>query len=114
MDEKQYMIEVGQRIKDRRIDLGLTQMDIAVQLGMTDTGYANYEKGKRYLKRATLEQIAEILHVEPGYLAGWSDKNGKIIYGEEQDKVEEELRRASREKLMHYMTIIMEELKKRG
>ncbi|MCC8989042.1 MAG: helix-turn-helix transcriptional regulator [Candidatus Contendobacter sp.] len=52
---------VGHRIKVRRVDLEMTQGDLAEQLGITQ-GYLSYlEKGQRQVTLALLEKIADAL-----------------------------------------------------
>ena len=49
---------VGHRIKVKRVDLEMTQGDLAEQLGITQ-GYLSYlEKGQRQITLALLEKIA--------------------------------------------------------
>ena len=59
-----------------------------------------------------INKLALILDMDPLYLIGVSDANGRITYGEE-DPVKEALRCAPRNKLLEYMAIITEELGKR-
>ena len=114
MKDEKYLLEVGNRIRDRRKSLGLTQRECADHLGITEAGFAHFEKGRRDIGRDKIEKLAEVLNVKPGYLMGWSDIYGNITYGEPKNPVEEGIKSATKEQLMHYMTIIMEELKKRG
>ena len=53
--------EIGQRIQQAREEQGLTQEELAIKLGCTQSALSNYELGKRRLYLAGLEQIAEIL-----------------------------------------------------
>ena len=53
--------EIGQRIQQAREERGLTQEELAIKLGCTQSALSNYELGKRRLYLAGLEQIAEIL-----------------------------------------------------
>lgn len=58
---------VGQRIHARRIELGLTQAEVAA--GMLSPSYLSLvESGRRQPAQAALEHIAERLRVDPGYL----------------------------------------------
>lgn len=55
---KEYIIEIGKRIADRRKELGLTQADLGQLLRVTQQEVASYERGggghamldERYLK----------------------------------------------------------------
>lgn len=58
---------VGRRIHARRIELGLTQAEVAA--GMLSPSYLSLvESGRRQPAQAALEHIAERLRVDPGYL----------------------------------------------
>jgi len=52
---------IGMRIQQARQELGLTQEELAAKLGCTQAALSNYERGKRRLYLASLEQIANIL-----------------------------------------------------
>ncbi len=63
-----------QRMKQRRNQLGYKSSDIAKAVGMNYTTYTNYENGVREPSPLALECIAEILHCNPAWLAGYSDQ----------------------------------------
>jgi UDP-N-acetylglucosamine 1-carboxyvinyltransferase len=52
-------LEVGQLIKQTRIDAGLSQRDLAGKLGVAESTMHHYEKGKQNLTIDTLQKIAE-------------------------------------------------------
>lgn len=72
---------IGDRIKERREYLGLTQNDIAVQMGYASTNISamisKWETGQRNPSTKTLKQLAHILQCSFQYLK----------YGEEQEDV---------------------------
>ncbi len=53
--------EIGRRIQLAREEKGLTQEDLAVRLGCTQSALSNYELGKRRLYLNLLNQIAQVL-----------------------------------------------------
>ena len=53
--------EIGRKIQIAREERGLTQMDLAQALGITQAALSNYELGKRRLYLQQIEQIAAIL-----------------------------------------------------
>ncbi|WP_155974189.1 helix-turn-helix domain-containing protein [Streptococcus ruminantium] len=63
MNEKELARYIGQRIKDYRKQIGLTQKELAEKVGMGHTTIANYEKGFRSPKKDTLFDLAEVLGV---------------------------------------------------
>ena len=44
-------MEIGQKLKDKRASLGLSQEDLAEKIGVTRQTIANWEKGKTYPDR---------------------------------------------------------------
>ena len=52
---------IGLRIQEARQELGLTQQELASRLGLTQAALSNYERGKRRMYLANLEQIADVL-----------------------------------------------------
>lgn len=52
---------VGHRIKVRRIDLEITQIDLAQRLGVTQAYLSYLEKGQRQITLGLLEKIASAL-----------------------------------------------------
>ncbi|MCR4258303.1 XRE family transcriptional regulator [Streptococcus uberis] len=61
MDEKEINIFVGNKIRELRLERGLTQKELAERIGMGDTTIANYEKGIRAPKRNKIFKIASVL-----------------------------------------------------
>ncbi len=53
--------EIGRKIQAAREDKGMTQVDLAQELGITQAALSNYELGKRRLYLHQIEQIARIL-----------------------------------------------------
>ena len=48
-------------LKELRRNKGMTQLEVANQVGITDVGYLNYEQGKREPKVRTAIRIAKAL-----------------------------------------------------
>lgn len=62
----------GQRIKQRRKELGLSAEKLAEKLGVAPSTIYRYEAGKiEKLDSEKLEPIAEALLTTPGELMGW-------------------------------------------
>lgn len=65
---------LGERIRERRLEVGMTQSDLARALGYTDrSSIAKIESGENGVSVSTLNTFAEVLQVQPEWLAGWSD-----------------------------------------
>ncbi|MGO1120392.1 helix-turn-helix domain-containing protein [Rhodovibrionaceae bacterium A322] len=58
---------VGQRIRHRRTQLGLTQQQLAEKVGVTYQQAHKYEKGINRISAGRLFQLAQALAVEVGY-----------------------------------------------
>ena len=61
-------IHVGQRIRMRRIMIGMSQQALAQKLGLTFQQVQKYEKGANRIGASRLYQIAEILEVPVFFL----------------------------------------------
>jgi transcriptional regulator with XRE-family HTH domain len=75
------------RIKERRNALGLTLLEIAEQLNVTEATMQRYENGQiKNIKHETIYALSQILNCSPSYLMGWSNSisekptvdNGKL------------------------------------
>lgn len=66
---------IGERIKQRRIELGLTQEELAKRLGnKTRAAVCRVEKDKEDLTTERIRKYAEALCCEPAYLVGWKEE----------------------------------------
>ena len=61
-------IELGKRIRVMRSSRGLTQAQLAEQIGVSSSTIAMYEIGKRVPDMDTVEALADIFNVPRGYL----------------------------------------------
>jgi repressor LexA len=66
---------VGQRVRERRKELGISQEELGKRLGgISRAAVCNVEKDKEVLTLDRVRKYAEALHCSPGYLAGWVDR----------------------------------------
>ena len=68
------LTELINKIKSRRIELGLSYQDLANLTGISKSTLQRYETG--YIKKVPINQIevlAKALQINPGYLMGWKD-----------------------------------------
>ena len=74
---------IGDRIRLRRKELGLTQNELAEKMGYTSrTSICTVEKNKEDLTTTRVSKFAEALETTPSYLMGWTDnpkKNTEIV-----------------------------------
>ena len=67
-------MEFSERLKKLRKDAGLTQVDVANKLGISQPAYASWERGIKKLTQDNLVKIAQILNVSVDYLVGNSQE----------------------------------------
>lgn len=75
-------MNVGERIKLRRKELGYNADYLADHLGVSRSTVFRYEKGDiEKLPTEILEKLATVLHTSPGFLMGWEEesKNSRIM-----------------------------------
>lgn len=72
-------MEFSERLKDLRKQAGLTQVDVAEKLGISQPAYASWERGIKKPTQENLVKIAQILNVSVDYLVGNSEeKNDEL------------------------------------
>lgn len=59
---------VGERVRTRRTELGLSQMALAERIGLHFTFVSSVERGERNLSLSSLLRLAEGLQVNPAAL----------------------------------------------
>ena len=75
----------GELIKQRRIELGMTQEELASKMGFkTKASISRLESDDRKLPLGKLEKMAMILDIRPSRLMGWDDDG--LEFGDKYDK----------------------------
>ena len=68
-------MEMQDRIKERRIQLGYTQEELAKKLGLQKSAIAKYENGRvENIKRSIILKMSEVLDCSPCYLMALDDE----------------------------------------
>lgn len=68
-------MEIGERIRLKRKECGLTQDELAKKLGIKNSAVAKYENGRiENIKRSTIQKMAEIFNCSPTYLLGLDER----------------------------------------
>jgi putative transcriptional regulator len=67
-------MEFSERLKDLRKQVGLTQVDVAEKLGISQPAYASWERGVKKPTQENLVKIAQVLNVSVDYLVGNSEE----------------------------------------
>lgn len=61
-------------IKNRRIELNMTQTELAQKVGYADKGMiSRVENGKVDLSQSQIVKFAKALDIDPGVLMGWNE-----------------------------------------
>jgi len=83
---------VGERIKQKRIDLGLSQDELAKKVGYKSRSSIQKIECARDLPLNKVDKMAKALDCSPSYLMGWEDEAGeRNIYGQYVDHVQRQL-----------------------
>ena len=70
---------IGERIKIRRKELGITQAELSLKLGYKDKSSINkIEKGHQQLTQRKIKQIANALDTTTDYIMGWDEQSDRI------------------------------------
>ena len=70
---------IGERIRQRREELGISQTALADAVNSTKQNIYKYETGAiTNIPSDKIEQIAAVLHVTPSYLMGWEESRTEI------------------------------------
>lgn len=75
------MMKLYQNIQNRRLELNLTQSELAYRVGYKDKGsISRIENGQIDLSQSQIEKFASALGCTPAFLMGWeeSDKNSVL------------------------------------
>jgi transcriptional regulator with XRE-family HTH domain len=67
-------MNVGERIKQKRIEMSLTQDELAKKVGYKSRSSINKIELSRDLPLPKIEKVAKALDCSPSYLMGWEDK----------------------------------------
>lgn len=63
-------MEFSERLKILRKEAGLTQVDVAEKLGISQPAYASWERGVKKPTQENLVKLSKILYVSVDYLLG--------------------------------------------
>ena len=68
------MEDLYSRIQRRRVELQMSQEELAYKLGYRNRStIAKIEKGVNDISQSKIAAFAEALHTTPSYLMGWTD-----------------------------------------
>jgi transcriptional regulator with XRE-family HTH domain len=111
-------MNVGERIKQRRLELGLSQDELAKKVGYKSRSSINKIELSRDLPLKKVELMAKALDTTPGYLMGWIEMdrafnvNGVMMEMEPSKGDREEALREKAKKLYDYYQNASPEIRK--
>ena len=74
------MATLNQNIKKRRVELNMTQEELATKTGYkSKSAISKIELGERDLSQSQISVFAKALKTTPSYLMGWQDESGRPI-----------------------------------
>ena len=77
------MATIGEKIKKRRLEIGMSQRELARQMGYTDNStLARIEKGTVDVSQSKIVQFSKVLNCTIAYLMDWEEtekKNDQIV-----------------------------------
>ena len=102
-------MEFSERLKKLRKDTGLTQVDVASKLGISQQAYASWERGVKKPTQDNLVKIAQILNVSVDYLVGNSQEtlgeldNIELLFRMNSKGLTEEEKETFKKELIEFM-----------
>lgn len=102
-------MEFSERLKNLRKQAGLTQVDVARELGISQQAYASWECGVKKPTQENLVKIAQILNVSVDYLVGNSDEksdeldNIKLLFRMNSKGLVDEEKAVFKKELIEFM-----------
>lgn len=67
-------MKIGDRIKQRRMELDWSQRDLANKMGYNHSTITRIETGKIDISQSRVKQFSEVLGVSIAYLMGWEEE----------------------------------------
>lgn len=68
MKAEQIARKLGKRIREERSKTGLSQVDLAIQAGLSANYVSEIERGVRDVKVSTVGRISQVLQIPPSTL----------------------------------------------
>ena len=85
-------MNTGDRIKQRRLELGLSADELALRIGKSRATICRYENGDiENMPTPILEPLAKALYTTPAQLMGWKMDDGDIGNAFMADSLEDEI-----------------------
>lgn len=76
-------MEIGEKIRQRRVELGWSQRDLAFKMGYTNNStIAKIEQGKVDVSQSRVIQFSKVLGVSIAYLMDWDNSSKEPSFDE--------------------------------
>lgn len=87
MTTNQSLVATGARIRARRIELGMSQEELAFRAGYQSRSSINkIELGKRNIPQSSIVEIAASLDVTPGFLLGDKPQHDELVARQNENR----------------------------
>lgn len=87
------MAQIGEKIRRKREELGMTQEELAKKLGYKNKStIAKIETGINDITQSKVCDFANVLNTTIAYLMGWEDENGFAALSEKENEQTESSR----------------------
>ena len=74
------MKEINEILKDRRIKLNMTMLDVAKKVGVSEGTISRWESGDiANMKRDKIAALARTLQISPGVIMGWEEPKPAVV-----------------------------------
>lgn len=88
------MEDLKNRLKNRRLELNLTQAEVAKQVGVSEGTISRWESGNiANMKRSYIAAYAKVLKLQPSAIMGISEDETEPNSGELSDRDEKDIQR---------------------
>lgn len=85
-------MEIKDILKDRRIELNLTQLDVAKAVGVSEATISRWESGQiDNMKRNRIAALAKVLRISPNVIMEWKEEDDFKSFGSLLDTQDEDL-----------------------
>lgn len=104
-------VEFKDKIRTKRLDLGLTLNDVAKLVGVSSPTIQRYESGEiKNVRRDKIKLLADALQVTPAYLMDWEEDEGHSAPTKNIKTIAahaiEDLTEAEQEKVLEYVQFL--------
>lgn len=102
-------MEFSERLKELRKQAHLTQVELASKLGIVQSSYADWERGKKKPTQDNLVKIAKVLNVSVDYLVGNSEEkadeldNIELLFRMNSKGLTDEEKKVFKKELIEFM-----------